>query len=338
MAGAAREGVGSTGSRLLRGQRDAFAAIEARFAAFKGADRSLFFSSGYLANLAVLSALTESGDVLFSDERNHASLIDGARLSRARTVICPHNDPRRLAALLAETACDGARFVIIESLYSMDGDVAPLSAYARVCAAADATLIVDEAHAVGVCGRRGNGLLDDADVDANAVVSINTAGKALGVAGAFVTGPSRVIEYLQQAARPFVFSTAAPPALADALQASLDIVEAEPERRQRVQLLARGLRHGLRDAGVPIDVSPSHIVPVVIGDNDRAVTIARMLQSDGFDVRAIRPPSVPRGTARLRVSINAGLTESTVDRFVDAVTAALRRVEGSGRIAAPAGV
>ena len=316
IAGIEREGCSSTGSRLLRGDREAFVDVEARFARFKGTERALFFSSGYLANLAVLTGLTEAGDVILSDARNHASLIDGARLSRARVVVAPHNDASALARMLREEPVHGVRCVVVESLYSMDGDISPLAEYAALCASKGATLIVDEAHAVGVCGERGTGLIEAAGLDPNACVSINTGGKALGVGGAFVAGPAWAIEYLVQRARPFVFSTAAPPAMADALQASLDIIEREPDRRLRLRARARYVRRGLREAGFDVAEGDSHIVPLLFGDNERALVVARALQTEGFDVRAIRPPTVPEGTARLRVSVNAGLDEDTLDRFV----------------------
>ena len=226
----AREGAGSTGSRLLRGQRDSFAAIEERFARFKGTERSLYFSSGYLANLAVMTTFAEPDDVIVSDERNHASLIDGIRLSAARREIVPHNDVaavrRAIGAGVAGRAggAGGERFLVVESLFSMDGDEAPLGKYAEMCAATGAHLIVDEAHAVGIYGVRGSGLLEEHGVADRVLLSVNTAGKALGVAGAFVAGPAWAIDYLIQRARPFIFSTAPPPALAAALGASLDIV------------------------------------------------------------------------------------------------------------------
>lgn len=326
VAAAMREGVGSTGSRLLRGERDTFAAIEQRFADFKGTARALYFSSGYQANLAVLTALTEPVDVIFSDALNHASLIDGARLSRAGRVIVPHNDVARLDELLAETPCAGLRFVVVESVFSMDGDLAPLRDIAAVCAAHQATLIVDEAHAVGVYGATGSGLIEALGLDATTCMSINTAGKALGVAGAFVAGPALLIEYLVQRGRPFVFSTAPPPAVADAIGASLDLLAAEPERRARVHQLAAHLRAALRHHGIAVADDGSQIIPVTIGDNDTAVRVAARLNADGFDVRAIRPPTVPEGTARLRVSVNAGLDEATLTRFAAAVAAAFQEV------------
>lgn len=320
--GAAREGVGSTGSRLLRGDRDAFVSLERRFAAFKQTERSLFFSSGYLANLAVLTGFAEAGDIIFSDERNHASLIDACRLSRAQTVVVPHNDTAALQRALAETPCQGIRFVVVESLYSMDGDFCPLPEYLALADAAGATLVVDEAHAVGVYGPRGTGLLEAHGLDANRCLSINTGGKALGVGGALVAGPAWAIEHLVQRARPFVFSTATPPALAFALQTSLDLVEQEPERRRLVLEHSRALRRRLRASGLEVADDDSHIVPVIVGENEPALALAATLQSAGFDVRAIRPPSVPPGTARLRISVNAKLTADDVRRFADALVAA----------------
>ena len=320
-----REGCGSTGSRLLRGDRATFAAVERRFAEFKGTERALYFSSGYLANIAVMTTLTESGDVVFSDEQNHASLIDGMRLSAASRVVFPHNDVGALERLMAETPAAGHRCVVVESLFSMDGDIAPLADYAALCRAAGASLVVDEAHAVGIYGTRGSGLIEAAAID-DVLVSINTAGKALGVSGAFVAGAAWAVDYLVQRARPFVFSTAAPPAIADALDASLDVIGAEPDRRERLRDRVSRVRGQLAREGVRVAAQGSQIIPVTIGDNERAVAVADTLRADGFDVRAIRPPTVPAGTARLRISVNAGLTDATIDRFADSLAAALREV------------
>jgi 8-amino-7-oxononanoate synthase len=335
-----REGCGSTGSRLLRGDRDVFAAVERRFADFKRTERSLYFSSGYLANIGVMTTIAERGDVVFSDENNHASLIDGIRLSAAARVVFPHNDVRRLAQLLAaETPAVGEianvddvdhraghRFVVVESLFSMDGDFAPLSEYAALCRSAGASLIVDEAHAVGIYGPGGSGLIEASGVGEDVLLSINTAGKALGVGGAFVAGPRWAIEYLIQRARPFVFSTAPPPPLADALDASLDVILAEPERRERLASRVRHVRDELARAGIAVPAGGSQIIPIAIGDNGRAVAAALALQAAGFDVRAIRPPTVPPGTARLRVSVNAALSDETIEHFAMSLAAALKEV------------
>ena len=263
---------------------------------FKGAERALYFSTGYLANIAVLTALAEPGDVIFSDALNHASLIDGMRLSRARRVLFRHSDVDHLSTLIADEPCDGIRFVVVETLFSMNGDLAPLAELAALCRAHDAVLIADEAHAVGIYGAHGSGLLGQVAMTDDVVcLSINAAGKGLGVAGAFVAGPAWAVEYLVQRARPFVFSTAPPPALADAIEASLTIVETEPEHRARLRDRAVFVRRRLRDEGLPVSPGESQIVPIIIGDNGRAVAVADALQADGFDVRAIRPPTVAGG-------------------------------------------
>jgi len=321
------EGAGSTGSRLLRGDRESFAAIERRFAKFKETDSALYFSSGYLANIGVLATLPEAGDVIFSDQRNHASLIDGTRLSRARRVIFPHNDVAALSQLMR--AEPGQKFVVVESLFSMDGDFAPLAEYAELCRNHQAVLIVDEAHAVGIYGQRGSGLIEAAGLSKEAFLSINTAGKALGVSGAFVCGPEWAIEYLVQRARPFIFSTAAPPAVAAAIDASLDVISSEPERRHRLLALSTYLMwRRLKPAAsalVPTqgEACPSPIIPIILVENSRALTIANSLQAEGYDVRAIRPPSVPAGTARLRLTVNVNLTEAILDNFATHLEKAL---------------
>jgi 8-amino-7-oxononanoate synthase len=315
-----RDGVGSTGSRLLRGHRTAFDDVERQFAAFKGAECALYISSGYLANLAVLTTFAEKGDVIYSDERNHASVIDACRLSRAERVIFPHNDVDAIAEKV------GHDFVVVESLFSMDGDIAPLQRYADICRRTGATLVVDEAHAVGVYGARGSGLIEHLGLDPNGCISINTAGKALGVAGAFVAGPAWAIEYLIQRARPFIFSTAPPPSIAAALAASLDVVAAEPEHRARLASRVSRVHDALEAHGFVFPCQRSHIVPIVLGDNDRALAAAGALQAEGFDVRAVRPPSVPEGTARLRLSINAGLDDETIDRFASALARVFKDV------------
>ncbi|MES1256245.1 MAG: 8-amino-7-oxononanoate synthase [Acidobacteriota bacterium] len=327
-AAARREGCGSTGSRLLRGEREVFSAVEQRMADFKEAERALYFSSGYLANIAVMTAMAEQGDVIFSDERNHASLIDGMRLSAATRVVFPHNDVTALGRLLADTpvGSQGHRFVVVESLFSMDGDVAPLGQYAALCRAAGASLVVDEAHAVGVCGARGSGLVEAFGIASDVMMSINTAGKALGASGAFVCGPEWAIDHLRQHARPFVFSTAAPPAVAAAIDASLDLLAEEPWRRTELAVRVQFVRDRLNAAGIGVAPSGSQIVPIAIGDNELAVVVARALQAEGFDVRAIRPPTVPKGTARLRLSINVGLSEAVLERFALSLGAALREV------------
>jgi 8-amino-7-oxononanoate synthase len=323
--GAELEGCGSTGSRLLRGQRTAFANIEKRFADFKGTEAALYFGSGYAANLAVLSTFPERGDVVFSDQLNHASLIDGMRLSRAERAIFPHADVGALRQLMQSTAVGGHRFLVTESVFSMDGDFAPLAEYAQFCRESGAAVIVDEAHAVGIHGALGSGMVEAAGIAKDVFLSINPAGKALGVGGAFVAGPAWAIDYMIQCARPFIFSTAPPPSMAYALDAALDLIGSEPERRSRLVELTAFLRALLTQIGISAPPGGSQIIPVHLGGNTRATNVAGALQGEGFDVRAIRPPSVPEGTARLRISINSTLREADLRRFVHSLDAAVRK-------------
>jgi len=315
-------GVGSTGSRLLRGERAAFAQLERRFAQFKGAEAALYFGSGYAANLGVLSTFLETGDVVFSDELNHASLIDGMRLGRARRLVFPHCDLDALRRALDAETGGGQRFLVTESLFSMNGDRAPLPEYASLCRDTNTALIVDEAHAVGIYGACGSGLIEAEGVGPDVFLSINAAGKALGVAGAFVAGPEWAIDCLVHQARSFVFSTAPPPSIAAALEAALDLIAEEPERRETLLQRARTLRAVLRENGIAVG-GDAQIMPIMLGDNCRALSVASALQDRGFDVRAVRPPTVPPGTARLRVCVNVNLDEPTLRRFALAAMAAL---------------
>ena len=314
--GVRREGVGSTGSRLLRGQRNCFRDVEKQFAAWKNAESALYFNSGYQANIGILQTFLEEADVVFSDEFNHASLIDGMRLSHARKIIFRHLDTENLEKLLKETECRGHKFLVTESLFSMDGDVAPLDKYAALCRETNTNLIVDDAHAVGVYGEKGSGLIEEFGIENQVFLSVNTAGKALGVSGAFVAGNNLTIEHLIQKARSFIFSTAPVPAVADALKTAIEIAEKEPERREKLLYLSRVLREKLNENGIFVPMDNSQIIPIIVGDSEKAVEIAGNLQAKGFDVRAIRPPTVPENTSRLRVSLNAGLTEKLLEDFV----------------------
>jgi 8-amino-7-oxononanoate synthase len=317
-------GCGATASRLLRGHRDIFTQVERRFAALKGTEAALYFGSGYAANLGVLTTFVEPDDVVFSDERNHASLIDGIRLTRARRIIFPHCDVEALARMIRQEPGASQCFLVTESLFSMDGDRAPLREYAALCRETNTALIVDEAHAVGIYGERGSGLIEEMGVADGVFLSINTAGKALGVCGAFVAGPTWAIEYLIQRARTLIFSTAPPPALAAALDEALTILAEEPERRARVRENARRFRERLAEAGIAVPAEETQIVPVILGESSRAVAVAAALQQEGFDVRAIRPPTVPAGTARLRLSVNVHVDEAIAERFATALARILR--------------
>lgn len=320
-----REGVGSTGSRLLRGERDCFAAVEQQFAAWKKTARALYFNSGYQANIGLLTTFLEDGDTVYSDELNHASIIDGIRLTKAKRVVFKHRDADELAKLLRETKGGGQKFLVTESLFSMDGTVAPLERYAEICRETNTNLIVDEAHAVGVFGATGSGLIEATGIADEVFLSMNTAGKALGAAGAFVAGDDWAIEYLINKSRSFIFSTAPLPAVADALKTSIEIVRIEKDRRERLLNLSEFFRDSLNENGFEVSADNSQIVPVLIGDSGKAVRIAEHLQESGYDVRAVRPPTVAENTARLRVSLNADLTEKILSEFVNELTKIIRQ-------------
>lgn len=309
------EGCGATASRLLRGERVCFAAIEKRFAAFKQTENSLFFGSGYAANIGLLTTFLEEGDIVFSDELNHASLIDGIRLSKASRVIFKHASVDDLKKLIEETPCEGQKFLVTESLFSMDGDIAPLDEYADLCRETNTMLIVDDAHAVGIYGASGSGLVEEFGIEEDVFLSMNGCGKALGASGAFVCGADWAIDYMIQRARSFIFSTAPPPSVAAAIDAALDVIEEEPERRAHLFQLSKFLRDALGENGIDVSNSTSQIISVIIGESEKAVAVASHLQEAGFDVRAIRPPTVPTCTARLRVSLNVGLNEETLTSF-----------------------
>jgi 8-amino-7-oxononanoate synthase len=240
--------------------------------------------------------------------------------------VFPHSDVSWLRSAIDSSPVTGQRFIVTESVFSMDGDFAPLEEYVALAKRSECALIVDEAHAVGIFGRCGAGLMEQTGVTRDVFLSVSPMGKAFGVAGAFVCGPAWAIGYMIQRARPLIFSTAAPPAIIDALEAALDLVEQAQELRLRVIDLARFLRSLLADRGFDVAREGSQIVPVLIGDNAEALSTAASLRDAGFDVRAIRPPTVPEGTARLRISVNAGLTAGILREFVGTLTAATGRL------------
>lgn len=310
-------------ARLLRGQTELHARTESRLAAFKGAEAALLFPSGWQANAALLTGLLRSGDVVVSDALNHASLIDGMRLTRAERVVVPHLDLRAWERELDRSHRGGEVFVVVESLYSMEGDLAPLAELAALCSRFEAHLLVDDAHATGVYGTRGAGALEAAGVEREVTAAVTTFGKALAISGAVVTGSKPLIDLLISRARPFLFSTAISPLLLVALGSALDVVVAEPQRRARLHANAMRLRARLADAGQPVAAEGSPIVPLVVGDSGEAMAIAQRVQAKGFDVRAVRPPTVPDGTARLRVSVHADRTEAEIDGLAAALAAEL---------------
>jgi|SRR6516164_10507499 8-amino-7-oxononanoate synthase len=309
--------IGGTGSRLLSGQTEAWRELEEQFADFAGTEATLFFGSGYAANLGLLSSLVGKDDVVYSDALNHASLIDGLRLSGARKVIYPHADLNALEKSLREEAGTPWRKVIVtESVFSMDGDEAPLHQMAGLAARYGAAMIVDEAHATAVKGPRGRGLAAEAEIVPQLLATIQTCGKALASAGAFVCGPAVLKEHLINHARTFIFSTALPPYFAEQIGAALQLASGMDQERQELSQRAARFKSLLRAEGFDVAGSASQIVPVLLGKNEDAVDAAEHLQRDGFAVRAIRPPTVPEGQARLRLSLTIRIAEEELNRLV----------------------
>jgi 8-amino-7-oxononanoate synthase len=322
---ASRVGAGGTAgagaSRLLGGDRDAHRHLEAAAAALVGAPDALVFSSGYAANLGVLTALAGPGDLIVSDALNHASIIDGARLSRARIQVVAHLDVDAVERAL-EAPRGRRAFVVTESYFSMDADTPDLRALRQACDRHGAALVVDEAHALGVLGPEGRGLCAGAGVVPD--VLVGTFGKAFGAAGAFVAGSPSLILWCWNRARSFVFSTGLSPALAELALQGITAAGAEPDRRARVLAAADLLRDGMRQAGLqPLGYGP--IVPWVVGDAAKAWRVAAELQAEGVDVRAIRPPTVPPGTARLRMTVTADHAAAEVERALGVLVGVARR-------------
>ena len=321
--GARRYGVGSGASHLVCGHTPAHHALGEELARFTGRERALLFGSGYAANLGVAAALLARGDVALQDRLNHASLLDGALLSGARPQRFRHNDVEDLERRLARV--QGARrvFVAVDGVFSMDGDEAPLASLAAACTRHGALLCVDDAHGFGVLGERGAGSLEKHAVGAAEVpLLMATLGKALGVAGAFVAGSAQLIETLIQFARTYIYTTAMPPALACAVTESLRIVADEPWRRVHLQRLVERFRAGAGALGLSLLPSASAIQPLLVGAAGDALRIADRLDADGLLVPAIRPPTVPQGQARLRVTLSAAHSEAQVDRLLDALARA----------------
>jgi 8-amino-7-oxononanoate synthase len=311
--------VGAAGSRLLRGNHPEHEALEAEAAAFFGAEAALFFGSGYAANSALVATLPQRGDLVIHDELIHASVHDGLRAAKAEVASAHHNDATAVAGLIADWRARGGRgqpFIVAESLYSMDGDRAPLADLLAIAEANDGFLLLDEAHATGVFGASGRGLGESFE-GSEALIATHTCGKALGCSGALVTGPEAVIDTLVNRARPFIYATAPSPLMASAVREALRIVADEPERRERLARLVAFAEERLARLGLP--VSDSQIQPVVLGANARAAAIAGRLQAAGFDCRAIRPPTVPEGTARLRISLTLNVDEAAVAGLIDAI-------------------
>ncbi len=316
-AGADRWGVGSGAAHLVNGHCTEHQALEEELADFTGRPRALLFSTGYLANLGLVGALAGRGDTLLADRLNHASLTDGALLARAALRRYRHADAGEAARLAALAP---PRLILTDGVFSMDGDLAPLPALAQIAREHRAWLMVDDAHGIGVLGREGRGSLDHWGLGAGAVpILMGTLGKALGTGGAFVAGSEALIETLIQRARPYIYTTAAPPALAAATRAALALARREEWRREHLRALIARLRAGAARLGLRLSDSPTPIQRLLAGSAKRALAWSAALESAGILVPAIRPPTVPAGTARLRITLSAAHSNADLDRLLDAL-------------------
>ncbi len=323
LAAAAREGidrygVGGGASHLILGHGTAHHELEEALAQFVRLPRALLFSTGYMANMGVVSALTGRGDAVFADKLNHASLNDAALVSRAAFKRYAHNDLEALARLLATTTAR-RRLVVTDAVFSMDGDIAPVAALLELCERHDAYLFIDDAHGFGVLGEAGRGTLEHFGITSDRIIYMATLGKAAGVAGAFVAGDETLIETLIQNARTYIYTTATPPLLAHALLASVQIIAQEEWRRERLRALIAQLRDGLTASPWQLMPSETPIQPLLAGGNDAALALSARLAATGLLVPAIRPPTVPQGTARLRISLSADHEAADVARLIAAL-------------------
>ena len=317
---ARRWGAGTGSARLISGGVRLHDELEARIASFKGTEGALLFSSGYLANLGTISALVGRGDAIFSDALNHASIIDGARLSGAAVNVYRHADAQHLEDLLRESPAD-RRLVVTDTVFSMDGDLAPLPELVAACEKHGAILMVDEAHATGVVGPGGRGAVAAAGLEGRVPVVMGTLSKALGAAGGFIAGSNDLIAYLRNRARSFIFDTAPPAPVAAAALTAFDVIEHEPWRGERARAHAERLSAGLTNVGFETRVPTTAIVPIHAGDPATAVSFSRALLEQGVLVPAIRPPSVAPGTSRLRATVMTTHTDEQIDAAIQAFSA-----------------
>jgi 8-amino-7-oxononanoate synthase len=321
--GAHQYGAGSGAAHLINGHSRAHHALEEELAAFVQRPRTLLFSTGYMANLGVMSALLQRGDQVLEDRLNHASLIDAGLLSGARFSRYKHADAFDLQQRLTGEHC-GDRLVATDGVFSMDGDIAPLTELAQICGDADAWLMVDDAHGIGVLGQQGRGTLEHFGLSQTDVpILMGTLGKAFGTFGAFVAGSDELIETLINQARSYIYTTAPPPAVAAAARASLKLVQQESWRRDKLNSLINQFKSGAASLG--LDLMPSHtpVQPLIIGESQHAIVCSQALLSNGIYIPAIRPPTVPEGSARLRISFSADHEEAHVTRLLDTLATVL---------------
>lgn len=320
-------GVGSGAAHLINGHSRAHHALEGALAEFTGRERALLFSTGYMANLGVVSALFGRGDAVFEDRLNHASLLEAGVLSRARLIRYPHADTASLNSRLAQSTST-EKLIVSDGVFSMDGDIAPLPELAQIAQRHDAWLMVDDAHGLGVLGKTGKGSLEQYSFSqADVPILMATLGKAVGTFGAFVAGSEDLIETLIQSARTYIYTTAPPPALAEATRVGLRIANDEAWRRERLFSVIQRFRSGAAQLGLPLSPSNTPIQPVLIGDSARALNLSNALFERGILVTAIRPPTVPANTARLRITLSASHTDAHIDRLLDTLSKLLKDLQ-----------
>ena len=317
-----RYGVGAGASRLVSGTLRPHRELEERIASFKRAEAALIFSTGYQANLGLVQTVAEDRRIICADRLCHASLIDACRLCSATLKVYRHRDVRQLRRLLLRSDSPQPAVVVTDGVFSMDGDLAPLPELLKATDQAGAALIVDDAHGTGVMGPEGRGTVEHFGLEGRSIIQMGTLSKALGGFGGFVAGSRDLIEYLVNRARPFIYTTAIPPAIAAAAKAALEVIEAEPERRAKLWSLRRRLHDGLRQLGFNTLDSESPIIPLLIGDADIALRLSEHLLAHAIYAPAIRPPTVPEGTSRIRMSVTAGHTPAQIDYVLEVLAKA----------------
>ena len=323
---AMRWGVGAGASRLVSGTMTIHRRLEQRLAAFAGAEECVLFGSGYLANAGAIGALAGRGDTVFSDELNHASIVDGCRLSRAEVVVYKHRDVDDLQRLLRLHGGSGRRLIVTDSVFSMDGDLAPLAEIVGLAKTYDARTIVDDAHALGAIGPGGRGAIARAGLTGEVDVAIGTLGKALGSYGAYACASEEMVRYLINTARPLIFSTAPPPPAVAGALAALELLEEEPDRVQRLRSNARALRGALTAEGIGVEESEMQIVPLIVGEERAAMDLCEAALEHGIFAQAIRPPTVAPGTSRLRLTVMATHTADELREAARVLAAAARNL------------
>jgi len=325
-------GFGSGASRLISGNMELHAELEQRLARFKGAEAALVFNSGYHANIGIISALVGRGDLIFSDKLNHASIIDAGILSRATFIRYPHKDINALESLLQKHSSlnpHHSALIVTDGVFSMDGDIAPMNELSKLADKYNCILMLDDAHATGILGKNGRGTLEHFGIENPAIIQMGTLGKAMGCFGAYVTGSRKLVDYLIHKARSFIYTTSLPPSVCAAGMAALDIIENEPQLRVDLWNRVVYLRTELKHAGLETLNSETQIIPILIGEAEKAARISKDLLDKGIFLHAIRPPTVPEGTSRLRVSLMANHSYDDLKYAVETIKNVVKDVYAS---------